>query len=425
MRAELSKLLIKERGFAAVVVEADFPDAFRANLYARGLSSTDMTAEQALRDFKRFPTWMWRNSVVTEFIEWLKRHNDKVRDGVAPRPNAPGARGVSFLGMDVYSLHSSAAKVIEFLSVADPDAADIALKRYACFDRYGADTMHYAYAVGMGGAPSCAPAALAQLKEVVEKAAGYGAAIDGELGEELAFAARCNAAVVTGAEAYYRNMFFGEDLTWNLRDRHFADTVAAIRDHLSRPPGARDKPGPWAGGPPARLVLWAHNSHLGDASATDMGWKRGEINVGQLVRERLGLKATYNIGFTTNHGTVAAADDWDTPVQRKSVRKGMPGSFEHLFHKCGMPEFALDLRQGSSDLREALEGPLLERAIGVVYRPRTERQSHYFYASLPAQFDCVVHVDDSLALTPLEKTGAWETDEHAREDAPETYPFGV
>ncbi|KAI3430472.1 hypothetical protein D9Q98_005067 [Chlorella vulgaris] len=332
----------------------------------------------------------------------------------------------------------TAAHVVQYLSQVDPEAASRVKARYKCFDRYGADTMAYAYAVGMAGAPSCANAALATLKDIGRKVNAYSAKLDGEKGEELAFAAHCNAAVVKGAEAYYANMFFGEELTWNLRDHHFLDTVKSLRSHLTR-----RVPGP-------KLILWAHNSHLGDASATDMGQRRGEINIGQLMRQEFGAKAVFNIGFTTHTGTVSAADDWDTPVQLKAVRKSMPGSYEHLFHRhaagmraaclpasgdallqstagalAGMPEFVLDLRGGSPDLRAALEGPLLERAIGVIYRPVTERQSHYFSASLSRQFDAVVHLDTTSALHPLEKTGAWERDWRAREDAPETYPFAV
>ncbi|KAL4422753.1 hypothetical protein ABPG75_008950 [Micractinium tetrahymenae] len=402
MRAEITKLLIRERGFNAVVVEADFPDAFRVNLYVRGMSE-DKSADEALSNFERFPTWMWRNNVMLDFVDWLRRHNQGQEQG----------RACAFYGMDVYSLHSSAAHVVDFLQGADPDAAQRARSRYRCFDRFGADSMAYAYGVGVGGQPSCADAAVSTLREMLQKAGSYGERMDGAKGAELAFAAQCNAAVVKGAEMYYRNMFFGDELTWNLRDTHFLETVKAVREHLGR-----------SAAQPPRLVLWAHNSHLGDASATDMGKHRGEINVGQLVRDHLGMRKAFNIGFTTHTGSVAAADEWDSPVQLKAVRKSLPASYEHLFHKAGMPEFALDMRGGPQDLRDALEGPRLERAIGVIYRPRTERQSHYFYASLPRQFDAVIHLDETEALTPLEATGRWETDWEAREDAPETYPTG-
>lgn len=251
------------------------------------------------------------------------------------------------------------------------------------------------------------------LAEVRRRTAAFPDELNGELGEELAFQARCNADVVAGAEAYYRQMFFGDELTWNLRDQHFLRTVQAVEHHLSR---RVDHP---------KLVLWAHNSHLGDARATDMGQRRGELNVGQLMRETYGEDKVVNVGFTTHTGSVAAVDEWESPVQLKQVRQSMPGSYEHLFHAVGFPRFAVDLKGGSPELWEALEGPMLERAIGVIYRPRTERQSHYFYCNLPKQFDLVVHLDHTKALHPLEVSGPWESDWEAREDAPDTYPSGM
>eukprot|EP00887_Chlorella_sp_A99_P007234 scaffold2.g7234.t1 len=442
MRAELTKMLIKQRGFHAVVVEADFPDAFRVNMYARGLGE-DRSAEEALRDFTRFPTWMWRNTVMLDFVRDLREHNDAIP------PDGRERAGVGFYGMDLYSLHASAHKVVDYLCQVDPEAASRAAKRYQCFDRYGADTMAYAMAVGMRGAPGCADAAVGTLLELLRREAEYAPRLDGLLGEELAFQAKANAAVVKGAEGYYRNMFFGSDTTWNIRDSHFLSAVQMIAEHLEKRVTG-----------PAKLILWAHNSHLGDARATDMGQRRGELNIGQLMRERYGEARVFNIGFTTHTGSVSAADEWDAPVARTAVRKSLPGSFEHLFHKADLaPEFALDFRRPPCpDLREALAGPLLERAIGVIYRPQasaaqqasgapaamaplltslphlarccclwhiqtTERQSHYFYAELSQQFDLVVHIDATTALRPLEPTEAWAYD-WARQDTSETFPFG-
>jgi erythromycin esterase-like protein len=202
--------------------------------------------------------------------------------------------------------------------------------------------------------------------------------------------------------------------TWNIRDEHFLHTVRMVVDHMGRQAGAAPK-----------VVVWAHNSHLGDARATDMGWRRNELNVGQLLRQAYGTELVVNVGFTTHTGTVTAADNWNEPADLKTVRMSMPGSYERLLHSAGLPAFLLDFRHGADELKKALHGPLLERAIGVVYKPRTERQSHYFYAELPSQFDIVVHLDETKALQPLEKVGPWATDKHIREDAPETYPFGV
>ena len=268
MRAEFTQALIQERGFHAVCVEVDFPDAFRANMYARGLGG-DATPEAALDDFIRFPTWMWRNTAVRDFLAWLRCHNDAV-----PGQGA-GPGKVGFYGMDLYSLHSSAKRVVEFLRGVDAPAAERAAARYRCFDRYGEDTMAYAQATAISHKASCAPEAVSVLLDVLGKTAEHATAADGEAGREAAFQAACNASVVAGAEQYYRNMFFGDELTWNLRDGHFADTVARVAAHVKDREGC-----------PAKLVLWAHNSHLGDARATDMGQHRGEINLGQLMRER-------------------------------------------------------------------------------------------------------------------------------------------
>lgn len=418
MRADLSLCLIKDKGFDAVLAEADFPDAFRANMYVKGMTTIgstdtaerereregflhDQTAEQALGDFGRFPTWMWRNTVVVDFLESLRQHNNHL-----PAQNKAG-----FYGLDVYSLHASAAKVIEYLTRVDPDAAKRARARYMCFDRYGGDSQAYGMAVGLRGYPSCEPAALSQLIEMLKNEGKYAQQqeCDGVQGEELAFAATANAAVVRGAEEYYRNIYFSEESTWNLRDEHFADTVERVAAHLQRRLGR-----------PAKLIVWAHNSHLGDAQYTDMGQRRGEINVGQLLKERLGEDKVLNIGFSTHTGTVAAAHNWDQPVQLMRVKPSRPGSWENLLHKTGIPKFAVDFKHGPKELREVMEGPMLERAIGVIYRPQTERQSHLFYAELSRQFDVVVHIDETKAVEPLDLKG-WEVGP----DVDETYPFGL
>lgn len=406
-RAEVTRMLIEERGFNAVVAEADFPDAFRVNMYVRGMG-TDRSADEALGDFKRFPTWMWRNSVMLEFVEGLRRHN------IAIPADDRGRAGVGFYGMDMYSLHASMAKVVQYLDTTDPELAKKVRERYKCFDRFGADAMAYAHAVGVGGARPCTEGALATLRDVSARAAGYIEAMDGWAAQEGALQAKANAAVVANAESYYRQMMFGDELTWNIRDRAFLSTVEMLVDHL----GCRV--------PKPKLVLWAHNSHLGDARATDMGQRRGEVNIGQLMRELYGHAAVVNVGFTTYTGSVSAADEWDSHVLHQNVRPGMPGSYEALLHRVGHPQFLLDFRHGAPELRSALEGPMLERAIGVIYRPRTERHSHYFHCSLPRQFDLLVHLDTTRALVPLEPpSGCWEESVEAREDAPETWPFAV
>jgi len=289
--------------------------------------------------------------------------------------------------------------------LADPDAARRAAQRYACFDHFGDDPQTYGYATTLGLAPSCEREVIRQLVELRAAAADY-ARRDGRLAPDDLFFAEQNARVVATAEQYYRVMFRSRVESWNLRDRHMAETLNGVTGFLRSQSGS------------GKVVVWAHNSHLGDARATEMG-ARGELNLGQLSRERLGAQAVL-VGFTTYDGTVAAASDWDAPVERKRVRPALAGSYETLFHECGLPRFLLDL--GAAGIGRALSPPRLERAIGVIYRPETERMSHYFSASLAQQFDAVLHYDRTRAVEPMERTPAWERGEA---ELPETYPFAV
>jgi erythromycin esterase-like protein len=394
IRAEATKRLIREKGFTAVAVEGDWPDAYQVNRYVRGQGSEADTVE-ALAGFRRFPQWMWRNADVLDFVGWLRAHNDSLEEG---RPR------VGFYGLDLYSLHASMGAVLDFLRVVDPAAARRAQRRYACFDHFGEDTQAYGFAAGVGLAPSCEDAVIAQLLDLRASAAEY-ARRDGRLGPDDVFFAEQNARLVANAERYYRAMFADRAHSWNLRDRHMAETLATLVAHLSGP------------GRPARVVVWAHNSHLGDARATEMG-AGGELNLGQLARQAYGADAV-SVGFTTYAGTVTAASDWDAPAERKRVRPGLAGSYEALFHEVGLRNFLLNLRD-DRPAAEALAEPRLERAIGVIYRPETERLSHYFHARLPDQFDAVLHYDVTRAVEPLERTGLWE-----RGEMPETFPSAL
>lgn len=392
VRAEITRRLITEKGFTAVAVEADWPDAYRVNRYVRG-AGDDATADEALEGFKRFPTWMWRNSVVLDFIGWLRGHNDSV---------STAALKTGFYGLDLYSLHTSMAAVLAYLSKVDPQAAQRARYRYSCFDHFGEDTQAYGYAASYDLSASCEEEALGQLVELRQRAAAY-ASRDGRVADDEFFFAEQNARLVKNAEEYYRSMFRGRVDSWNKRDTHMAETLAALVAHLGRQ------------GQKAKIAVWEHNSHLGDARATETG-EGGELNVGQLVRERYGRDAVL-IGFTTDHGTVTAATDWDTPAQRKRVRPALAGSYEALFHEVGIPRFLLTLRGGRA--ANFLREPRLERAIGVIYRPETERVSHYFHARLPDQFDAVLHLDETRAVEPLEPAA------EANGEVPETFPSGV
>ncbi len=390
IRAEITKRLIREKGFSGIAVEADWPDAYRVNRYVQGRGA-DSDATQALGGFKRFPQWMWRNADVLEFTGWLRDYND------ATRPE----RKVGFYGLDLYSMHASMEAVLSYLRVVDPEAALRAQRRYACFEQFGESPQAYGYAATAGLAPSCENEVVAQLIELQKSAAAY-ATRDGRLAADDLFFAKQNARVVLNAERYYRAMFGNRTGSWNLRDRHMAatlDDLIAFLEFERRSP---------------KIVVWAHNSHLGDARATEMA-NRGELNVGQLVRERWG-QAALLVGFSTYSGTVTAASDWDQPAERKIVRPGLEGSYEALFHETGLGNFFLGLR-GNSAAVLGLRQPRLERAIGVIYRPETERLSHYFRARLPHQFDAVFHYDVTRAVEPLERTGLWERSELA-----ETYP---
>jgi erythromycin esterase-like protein len=393
-RAQITKRLILEKGFSAVAVEADWPDAYRVNRYVRGIG-TDPDGNAALGGFKRFPTWMWRNTDVLEFVEWLRCYNDNI---------SLIEMNVGFYGLDLYSLYSSMEAVLGYLHKVDPEGERRARYRYACFDQFGENTQAYGYAANFGLAESCENEVISQLVELRNRALEY-ASRDGNVASDEFFFAEQNARLVKNAEEYYRSMFRQRESSWNLRDRHMADTLEHLVGFLT------------GLGKRAKIVVWEHNSHLGDARATEMG-ENGEINVGQLVRERYQEQAVL-IGFSTYQGTVTAASDWDAPSERKRVRPALADSYESLFHEAGGRRFYLDLR----DQRLAvLRNPRrLERAIGVVYRPETERLSHYFHADLPAQFDAILHFDETQAVQPLESVSAWKKDH----EAPETFPSGI
>jgi erythromycin esterase-like protein/predicted phosphoribosyltransferase len=397
-RARITQRLIEEKGFCAVAAEADWPDAYRVDRYVRGRGD-DLTAEEALRGFERFPTWMWRNTVVLDFVGWLREHNDRVGGNKRAR--------AGFYGLDLYSLHRSTHEVIAYLEGVDPAAAARARRRYACLDHYsGSDGQAYGFAAAFGAGASCEQEVVEQLVDL-QRHALESARRDGLAAEDDLFYAEQNARTVKAAEAYYRAMFSGRVSSWNLRDRHMTDTLDGLAVHLSR----RHR------GQPARIVVWAHNSHLGDARATEVA-AQGELNVGQLMRERHPGDCRL-IGFTTYTGTVTAADDWDGPAERKRVRPALADSVEELFHQVGQKAFLVRFDDAPA-AAQALRSARLQRAIGVIYRPETERQSHYFRARVADQFDAVIHLDETRAVEPLERTAGWEEGE-----LPETYPYAV
>ncbi|MGA8224210.1 MAG: erythromycin esterase family protein [Candidatus Acidiferrales bacterium] len=386
LRAQLTKRLIAEKGFHAVAVEADWPDAYRVNQFVRA-EGEDQDAVDALAGFRRFPAWMWRNADVLDFVGWLRNYNEH------------HGKLVGFYGLDLYSLHSSMRAVLDFLDKVDPEAARRARYRYSCFEQFGEDTQAYGYAAGFGLAKSCEDEATTQWLEMRRRAADLSRR-DGRAFPDEFFFAEQNARLVKNAEEYYRSMFRDRISSWNLRDTHMAETFKALVEHF----GAKD----------AKIVVWAHNSHLGDARATEMG-QRGELNLGQLLRQRYAGQV-FLVGFSTFTGTVTAASEWDGPAERKFVRPALPESYESLFHNSGIPNFLLVLDE-DQEARRHLRLPRLERAIGVIYAPQSERLSHYFHAQLADQFDAILHFDETRAVEPLERAAVWEHGE-----VPETYP---
>lgn len=387
MRADITRRLIAEAGFDAVALEADWPDTLRLNRYVQGRS--DDALDDAFGDFDRFPIWMWRNTVMREFVQWLREHNQRTQ------------AAVGVYGLDLYSLYRSADALVGYLEETAPEQAATARRLLSCLDHVR-DPQDYGYEAAAGLRQSCNVAIRRLIGELARQAQGLAEADEAAL--DAHFHAERNAHVVLNAEEYYRAMFDSRIHTWNLRDSHMVDTALALHRHLR----ARGREG--------RLVIWAHNSHLGDARATEMG-RQGEWNIGQLLREQVGAERTLLVGFTTYTGHVTAARNWDELPERRWVRPARKDSYEHEFHASRLDRFFLPLTGGAA---EALRGPLLERAIGVVYRPESERVSHYFDARLGDQFDAVFHLDETTAVEPLDVTERW-----TRHEAPDTYPFGV
>ena len=368
-RARITERLVRERGFRAVVIEGDWPDADRVNRYVRGLGG-DRTAEAALADFRDFPRWMWRNAEFADLVEVLRAHNLTL----------PPARRVGIYGMDVYNLFGAIEATVAYLAGVDPAAAARARAHYRCFAPYRPDPARYGVAVRRP-TNSCAAQAAAVLAELRARPRPAD-----PVAAEARFSALRSAAAVVGAEGYHRAAYAGS-YSWNVRDRRMAATVEEVADHAGS-----------LAGEPGRVVVWAHNSHVGDARATD-AVQRGELNLGQLLRERFG-RATYLLGFTTYAGEVTAADAWGEPARVRALRPALSESYAGLFRAARLGNALLLLRAGSAAAR-ALGAPRLERAVGVIYRPETERQSHYFRARLADQFDAVIHLDRTRAVTPL------------------------
>lgn len=368
MRARITAALVERHGFQIVAVEGDWPDVACAHRIVRGVANGHLPGGEP---FARFPTWMWRNQETLSFLGWLRQHN---ATRLGDRPPA------GFYGLDLYSMLTSIRAVLDYLDRIDPAAARVARQRYGCLTPWEHDPQAYGGAAVSGRYQVCEREVVANLRDLLAKRLEYAE----QDGERYLDATR-NAALVADAERYYRAMYYGSDESWNLRDRHMFETLEALLAFH---------------GPASKAVVWEHNSHLGDARATEMG-VRGQLNVGQLCRERF-ADAAYLIGFGTDHGTVAAAHEWDGEMRVMRVRPAHPESYERLCHDSGVPAFILPLRDPvREEVHAELRAPRLERAIGVIYRPETELQSHYFHASLPYQFDTWIWLDETRAVHPV------------------------
>lgn len=378
-RAEITRLLIEKKGFMAVAIEGDWPDAYSVHRYIQG---ADQDEKQALNSFKRFPIWMWRNTSLPPFLKWLRHHNDQIAL----------TEKVGFYGLDLYSLYTSMQAVIDYLEEIDPTAALRAKSRYACFDHKQTDPQSYGYLTALGEKDPCIKEVTSQLLDLQSHAFEH-MRHDGISLADKHFYAVQNARLVKNAESYYRGMFESRVSTWNIRDSHMVETLNVIADHLEN----RSQK-------PAKIVVWAHNSHVGDARATEVS-EGGEINIGQLVREQHDADV-YLLGFSTYQGFVTAASDWGSPAERKPINPGFESSYEELFHHLKHDNFFLSLRN-QPELEHLLKIPRLQRAIGVIYRPDSERFSHYYFANLPRQFDGIIHFDQTTAVEPLEINPEW------------------
>lgn len=385
-RAELSKRLIAERGFSFVGVEGDWPDCYRVNRFVKNLPGAGGSAHEVLHAFERWPTWLWANREVVEFVTWLRRHNETL----------PTDRQVGFYGLDVYSLCDSMAEVVRYLERVDPEAARVARRAYACFDPYGGDVQEYARATALVPT-SCEDEAISILAALRRKAPAYR-----EDGREAYFNAEQNALVARGAEQYYRTMVRGGPTSWNVRDHHMVDTLERLMQHH---------------GPLARGIVWAHNTHVGDARFTDMA-RAGMVNVGQLTREAHAPDDVVLVGFGTHRGTVIAAREWGAPIERMRVPEARVDSYEAMMHRSGVAEMLL-LFDGSDDGGiPGLDRVRGHRAIGVVYDPRHESWGNYVPTLLARRYDAFLFLDVTEALDPL------HLPVHVTGEVPETYPSG-
>lgn len=396
-RAELSKRLIREKGFSFVAVEGDWPDCYRLNRYVKAYPESGTSAREVLHAFERWPTWMWANREVVEFGEWIRRYNDQRR--------VPDDRKVGFYGLDVYSLWESMRAVVDYLEHLDPQLASSAKRAYRCFEPYSEDEQEYARATYLVPT-SCEDEAVSVLRTLRDKAFEYR-----EDGREAYFNAEQNALVARNAELYYRTMVRGGPASWNVRDHHMVDTLDRLMTHHRQL------------NPDAKAIVWEHNTHIGDARFTNMA-SGGMVNVGQLVRQGHEAEGVVLVGFGSHRGSVIAGQDWGAPMQRMRVPEARRGSWEDVMHSALTSvgeewNAGLLLFDGTGDggIPE-LEEPIAHRAIGVVYEPEHEHWGNYVPTIVPRRYDAFVFIDETTALSPLHMPVNVA-------EVPETFPSGM
>jgi len=391
-RAELSRRLIREKGFSFIAVEGDWPDCYCVNRYVKSYPTSGANAFEVLHAFDRWPTWMWANREIVDLAEWMRRYNDQRR--------VPDERKVGFYGLDVYSLWDSMRVVVDYLESKDPQLAAGARRAYRCFEPYGEDEQEYARATYLVPT-SCEDEAVSVLRELRQRSPEYS-----DDGRESYFNAEQNAFVAKNAELYYRTMVRGGSQSWNVRDHHMVDTLDRLMAHHQHY------------NPEARAIIWEHNTHVGDARFTNMA-SAGMVNVGQLVRQAHGGDGVVIVGFGSHHGTVIAGDEWGAPMKRMRVPEARSGSWEDYMHEAiGDRASALLVFEDADDggIPE-LDEPLAHRAIGVVYEPSHERWGNYVPTLIARRYDAFIFIDETRALSPLHmpvKVG----------EVPETFPSG-
>ncbi len=383
-RARVSRRLIEEKGFSFIAVEGDWPDVYEVNRYAKGYEGSGPDAETVLDRFSRWPTWMWANWEVEAFIEWLRGHNDAL----------PIGRKVGFYGFDVYSLWDSMRTILDFLSDRDPQAYQMALRAWHCFEPYGEEAQDYAWATLSLVPEGCEEEAVELLSSIRHRLPAYAEDWEAKLNAEQ------NAWVIVGAERYYRTMVRGGAASWNIRDLHMVQTLERLLQYH---------------GPRAKAIVWAHNTHVGDARATDMAGQ-GMFNVGQLVRERHGRQGVHIVGFGSHGGAVVAARAWGDQMEVMAVPDAREGSWESLFHQRSDKDRIVRIGRFVEDPDVAR--PRGHRAIGVVYHPEREAFGNFVPSVLPARYDTFIYLDRTAALHPL------HAEPPVDREPPETYPFG-